>query len=317
MGLKEKLSKTLKIPLTIILIPHSPTKPRKITFTLSFLLFVVLCWTGLTIWAGYVNGRHIDYCITKFNHEVMRIKLLFFANEVKKSQEFIDEVRERDEHLRSLLDMKTKKKIITSDGKGGPGVQDRLYLQKFLSAEFHNLSIKDLHYQIKSIQQQVDERVKSVKEINKFINYQSAFYRATPNIWPTRGRITSSFGMRMHPFTGRQELHKGIDIANKKKTPIYATADGKVKYVGWIPGYGRIIVIEHGFNCQTRYGHLSKALVKYKQRVKKGQKIGLMGKTGKATSTHLHYEVLYKLRAVNPKWYLNRDVFFSKTKKRR
>ena len=123
--------------------------------------------------------------------------------------------------------------------------------------------------------------------------------------------------MRKHPFTGKQELHKGIDIANKGGTSIYATADGVVKYTGWVPGYGRLIVINHGFGYQTRYGHLSKVLVKYKQRVKKGKKIGLMGKTGKATNTHLHYEVLYKRKAINPKWYLNRDVFFSKNMKKR
>jgi murein DD-endopeptidase MepM/ murein hydrolase activator NlpD len=128
----------------------------------------------------------------------------------------------------------------------------------------------------------------------------------TPSIYPTFGRITDHWGTRMHPITRNLEFHNGIDIANETGTPIYATASGVVASAGYQRGYGRRITIEHGNEYRSIYAHLYSIKVKEGDPVQKGQIIGLMGNSGLSTGPHLHYEVQYKGRSMNPARYLNR-----------
>jgi murein DD-endopeptidase MepM/ murein hydrolase activator NlpD len=112
--------------------------------------------------------------------------------------------------------------------------------------------------------------------------------------------FTSGFGVRSDPFRGGAAMHAGIDLAGPTGTPVYATADGVVGRAEWANGYGNLVELEHGKGIQTRYGHLSKMLVKPNTPVKRGQLIALMGSTGRSTGSHLHYEVRIDGRAVNP-----------------
>lgn len=109
--------------------------------------------------------------------------------------------------------------------------------------------------------------------------------------WPIQGDFTSGFGFRKSPFTGRPEFHEGIDIAARRGTPVFAPAEGTVERVGRRRGYGLQVFIAHGHGLLTSYAHLNKALVKAGQKVRKGQKIGIVGNTGRSTGPHLHYEV--------------------------
>ena len=102
----------------------------------------------------------------------------------------------------------------------------------------------------------------------------------TPSIWPTKGWLSSGFGMRSDPFTGYKQMHRGIDISNHTGTPIIAPADGKVKLISKSGKIGLMLVLDHGYGFQTRYGHLSKTQVKRGQKVKRGDVIALMGSTG-------------------------------------
>ena len=118
-------------------------------------------------------------------------------------------------------------------------------------------------------------------------------------IWPTKGTLTSSFGKR----NGRK--HEGIDIAAPKGTPIYSAAEGEVVFSGWGPtGYGKMVIIKHQHHLTTVYAHNSKILVKKGVRVKQGQKISLMGSTGRSTGPHLHFEVRNNTEPKNPIKYL-------------
>jgi len=112
--------------------------------------------------------------------------------------------------------------------------------------------------------------------------------------------LSSGFGIRSDPFRGSAAMHAGVDMPGPTGTPIYATADGIVGYSAWMNGYGNLVEIEHGKGVETRYGHLSRILVKAGQPVKRGQMIALMGSTGRSTGSHLHYEVRLDGRAVNP-----------------
>lgn len=113
-------------------------------------------------------------------------------------------------------------------------------------------------------------------------------------------KLTSNFGARSDPFSGRTRMHKGIDIPGPVGTPIYATADGIVSRSQWVNGYGNLVEITHGNDTQTRYGHMSKLIVKPNERVRRGQIIGLMGSTGRSTGSHLHYEIRVAGAAINP-----------------
>jgi murein DD-endopeptidase MepM/ murein hydrolase activator NlpD len=125
---------------------------------------------------------------------------------------------------------------------------------------------------------------------------------AIPSDKPVKtAAFTSGYGVRSDPFRGGAAMHAGIDLAGPHGTPIYATADGLVTMAKWNSGgYGNLIKLDHGRGIETRYGHLSRMLVRDGQQVKRGQMIGYMGSTGRSTGNHLHYEVRIDGRAVNP-----------------
>jgi murein DD-endopeptidase MepM/ murein hydrolase activator NlpD len=117
-------------------------------------------------------------------------------------------------------------------------------------------------------------------------------------------RMTSGFGMRVHPVLGGLRGHKGIDMAAPTGTPVYAPADGVVAKAEWFGAYGNFIAIGHGSELETRYGHLSRMAVSAGQRVRKGDLIGYVGSTGRSTGPHLHYEVRIAGEAVDPLPYM-------------
>lgn len=125
-------------------------------------------------------------------------------------------------------------------------------------------------------------------------------------IYPVNGKISSPYGYRIHPILKRKILHSGIDIAAPNATPIKAAAAGEVIYDGWLRGYGRVVVLDHGKGYSTLYGHLSASLVKNGQVVKSGQTIARVGKTGNTTGYHLHFEVRLFGTPTNPTKFLKR-----------
>jgi len=120
---------------------------------------------------------------------------------------------------------------------------------------------------------------------------------------------TSSFGVRRDPFTQRPTQHQGIDYGGRSNTPILATAEGVVTFVGRNGAYGKTVMIDHGHGFKTRYAHLNKTFVKRGQKVKKGEKIAGMGSTGRSTATHLHYEVHFQGRQYDPAKFLKAGLY--------
>ena len=134
---------------------------------------------------------------------------------------------------------------------------------------------------------------------------------AVPPILPKRGsyRMASPFGYRVDPVYGGTRFHAGQDFAADVGYPVYVTGDGIVEKVNYgFTGYGNEIIIDHGFGYKTRYAHLSRIDVAKGMKVTRGDQIGAIGKTGKATGPHLHYEVIYKGNAINPYSYMNLDM---------
>lgn len=139
-----------------------------------------------------------------------------------------------------------------------------------------------------------------VRKLHEFYKDRSILLAATPSMMPVRGYPSDRYGMRSDPFTGTREFHAGIDISAPKGNKVVATADGIVHSAGRQLGYGNLVVVNHRFGITTRYGHLAKAAVKKGQRVKKGDVIGYVGATGRATGPHVHYEVRLNGRPYNP-----------------
>ncbi len=125
-----------------------------------------------------------------------------------------------------------------------------------------------------------------------------------PSLWPVEGRVASSFGERQDPINGEGAFHTGIDIDAPYGTPVRATADGDVADAAFRSGYGREVVIDHGHELSTVYGHLSAFAVMPGEHVQRGQVIGYIGQSGRATGPHLHYEVRVHNVPVNPHKYL-------------
>jgi murein DD-endopeptidase MepM/ murein hydrolase activator NlpD len=134
--------------------------------------------------------------------------------------------------------------------------------------------------------------------------------------------ITSKFGYRTHPTLHRREFHRGSDMKAKMKTPVYATADAIVEYAGYHKksGYGNLVILQHNYGFKTYFGHLKKVVVKSGTFIKKGDLIAYTGNSGMSNGPHLHYEVRFMARPVNPFWFIkwntkNYNEIFDKEKK--
>jgi murein DD-endopeptidase MepM/ murein hydrolase activator NlpD len=127
---------------------------------------------------------------------------------------------------------------------------------------------------------------------------------SAPNLWPVEGQITGSFGERIDPFNGEGAFHSGVDISAGIGCPVIAPADGIVTFADFLGGYGRAINVDHGHGISTRYGHLSSFAVTAGQYIHRGDTIGYVGASGRATGPHLHYEVRINDVPVNPYKYL-------------
>lgn len=140
---------------------------------------------------------------------------------------------------------------------------------------------------------------------------RAALLKYIPNGSPVPNKgITSGFGYRIHPTLNRREFHRGTDIRAAMKTEILATADGVIEYAGLHnkSGYGRLIILDHNYGFKTYYGHLNKILVKAGEYVKKGDVIGLSGNSGMSNGPHLHYEVRFTQRVLNPLLFMKWDI---------
>jgi murein DD-endopeptidase MepM/ murein hydrolase activator NlpD len=150
---------------------------------------------------------------------------------------------------------------------------------------------------LKDLLQGLESRLSYVR---RNVERREALAAATPSIWPAHGWLTGQFGGRSDPFTGERGFHQGLDISTEKGQPVFATADGVVEAAAFTGDYGNMILLDHGFGLQTRYGHLSAFDVRAGASVKRGDVIGLVGSTGRSTGSHLHYEILVNGRLINP-----------------
>ena len=158
--------------------------------------------------------------------------------------------------------------------------------------------------QLDLLAENVIEEGESLRALDKLITRARKALAALPSRWPVRGAVNSEFGNRLSPWTKAPEFHSGLDIAANGGTPVKSPAAGTVLHAGPHSEYGLAVIIDHGQDVRSLYGHLSKISVKPGQTVERGTELALTGNTGRSSGPHLHYEVMVRGQAVNPRAYL-------------
>ncbi|MBI5622814.1 MAG: M23 family metallopeptidase [Elusimicrobia bacterium] len=287
----------LKSFITVVIVPPANMPVFKLRLSMGFLLFCLGLGGGLLSGAALAVGTHADYWMTKAHHRVMAARLASLSRAMELTKRDLENAREADRKVRELLAMPGRGAIIETGGLGGPGLEDD----------------RAIHENLRELRYESMRRVSSLREIEDFIQGKRAVFRATPAGWPSRGRLSSSFGYRLSPFTreqsaGESEFHPGLDIVSASGAPIVATADGVVERAGWLGGYGRMVLIRHGKGFATLYAHASVTVVQSGDVVRRGQVIASMGTTGHSTGDHLHYEVWKDGKRVDPRAYLGQAL---------
>lgn len=283
---------------TVLIIPEGSHRVRRYQVGRSLLrgllalLLVVVTGFSLVV-ADYLRTQVDRGELTRLRSENQDQKLTLarLSSELESLNDEIVLLAQNDAKVRVLAQL-TPAKSDAMTGVGGPPDADS------------TIAFSGLQRQIDEVRQQIDLRRQSQEEIQGILNDQRSLLGAKPSGYPVKGWLTSLFGMRKSPFTGQRKMHEGIDIAARTGTPVYATADGIVTRAETAAGYGKLVVIDHGYGFHTYYGHNSKLFVKPGQRVKRGDKIAAVGNTGSSTGSHVHYEVRRNGVPLNPRKYL-------------
>jgi murein DD-endopeptidase MepM/ murein hydrolase activator NlpD len=271
---------------TIIFVPHARARFRKLTISTRFLgvsalaaalVLVAAIAFGWAFFASSVSDRQFRIALAE--NERLRATTATLRQRLDGISKQMSDFEARTRRLAIVAGLSDSVRL----GLGGPrstGTQPDT-----LASEGTLLSSR-----LAALEGQFSRR--------------SALIASTPTVWPVHGAVNSGFGARFDPFNGLPSFHEGVDISTPRNGPVLATADGIVLRSGWAGEYGKAIAIAHGDRYETLYGHLEETLVTEGQTVRRGERVGLVGSTGRSTAPHLHYEVLVNGRAVNPLEYI-------------
>lgn len=236
------------------------------------------------------------------------VELQRLQESIRLSNEVLDVLQGRDEDLyRAALFADEFPAELRQMGAGGSDKYE--YLKGMTNDEL----IKSTSTEMDKLERRMNAQSISFLELLELVKNKEKMISCIPSIQPVRNsdlkRAIGGFGWRIDPIFHTQQMHSGLDFTSDQGTEVYATGDGVVVEVesqAW--GYGKCIVIDHGYGYRTRYAHLSAFKIKQGQKVKRGQLIGLVGSTGRSTGAHLHYEVEKNGEKVNPIGYFHNDL---------
>jgi len=286
--------------------------PMKAKFSKGFLIFLLSLATSSLYYVVYTKslGFETPKMLSLMRRsEELSSKLELMNKRFNEANNSLLALQMRDNYIyRPIFGMEEIPQEVRNAGFGG--VDRYSFLKTFdnsgiLSRTAENMDIlyKKAFVQSKSF----DDVVLQAKNADNLALSVPAI--PPVNIASRRIHFSSSFGYRPDPFNGRYRMHSGVDLSGPVGEPIYATGNGKVVEIGFdFFGYGNFIIVDHGFGYKTRYAHLKRSLVVMGKQVKRGEEIALMGNTGRSKGPHVHYEVIYQGRPVNPLNYYNRDI---------
>ncbi|MBW2057348.1 MAG: peptidoglycan DD-metalloendopeptidase family protein [Deltaproteobacteria bacterium] len=268
---------------------------------LAFVLCAFLFASGFLAW-HYFRAREARLYLASLREEseIQKSKLRLVADRISHLETQISKIREFDSKLRVVANLEPPPS--TTSGIGGPTPKD--VREEMILQENQAGLVRQMKADLERLAMEAQVEQASLQRLETLLQGKREQLACTPSILPARGWISSGFGYRISPFTGTIQMHEGIDISNAVGTPIVAPADGLVVKVGREYGYGKVIVINHGYGIITLYGHLHKTHVKIGQKVKRGDLIGEVGNTGRSTGPHLHYEVRVRNVPVDPRKYI-------------
>jgi len=294
---------------TVLIIPEKTDQLRRvrfpawgiragiILFAASFLVFILM--TGL-----YLNShsRLKELAYLKSENQTQKTQIYELASKVDNLDNQLSRLRQFNNRLRVITGLEKKSEDELSPlGIGGLDNGEKTYP---ILGNLEEVIIRRMNSELERLKNEAFLEEVSLQDLNEFVQDQKSILSATPSIWPTRGWLTSGFGMRISPFTGLNTMHQGLDIATQIGTSVQAPADGIVSFAGFTPELGKVVVLDHGYGITTHYGHLSEIKARLGNRVKRGEVIANVGDTGRSTGPHLHYEVRLNEIAVNPKKYI-------------
>ncbi|MCS6821978.1 MAG: peptidoglycan DD-metalloendopeptidase family protein [Microscillaceae bacterium] len=272
-------------------------------FTLSLILAV-----GLTMLYGKYYKTEQEIMLKKENEELL-LHYELLNKQITEANEMLKALQHRDDNIYRVVFEADP--IPTSVREAGSGGSDKYkdLLKKGLKQE--EIIIGTLK-KIDQLKRKMYVQSKSYDEIAKLVKNKSKMLASIPAIQPISNkeltRLSSGFGIRIHPIYKVAQFHPGVDFAAPHGTPIYASGSGTIVKAEYMGGYGNTIIIDHGYGYETLYAHMSAFKVEVGQKVKRGECIGYIGSTGFSTAPHLHYEVIYKGEKVNPVYYFFNDL---------
>lgn len=287
---------------TIVLADRTTGVVRRFTLSVKTATTVVAIATGLPMLIGVGAAFKSKYDVAQLyaSHATLELENANYraATETLAGQIVALQTTMSDLGAKAALDpslqnsMDKLPAVVKNRAMGGPTASAALTtVTPGLASPENTFSV------LKDLLQSLESRLQTVRSN---VDKRNSLAAATPSIWPTHGWLSSSMGNRADPLTGEKDFHPGLDISADKGDPVYATADGKVSSAAMAGNYGNLVVIDHGFGIETRYGHLSAFKVHDGQAVKRGDLLGLVGMTGRTTGAHLHYEVRANGRILNP-----------------
>jgi len=294
---------------SLLIVPDSGNDVKRSNFNLKFVLSIFgILMTTFIICLLFIIGYHIKLSQEK-EYKNAKYTMQRLCNSIDNSKKILNTLSDKlltiqrnDFAYRQFAYMDVLDKDMYRAGFGGHViVDDSIFegLQKDLQDDLIRFFLN-----VKILASRVNIQEQSLEEISKKIYQNQEEMNCTPTILPTHSfRVTSPYGYRIHPITGQRHFHKGVDLAGKRGTPIFATADGVIISTKPQGTLGRFIKIKHKYGYETLYGHLDDILVKEGQEVKKGEIIGTMGNTGSITGVHVHYAITYLDKIINPKDY--------------
>lgn len=271
---------------------------------LGLILFVTFAVSTAFDTTAHLQVRNLE---TR-NHALVR-ELADFRSRVGDLESTLDVLSEQDAQYRTLAGLDAIDAEIMQVGVGGPGLGSPESYPLWSVDSTATQTAFALSYDLNALERRARLLSASLAEATDSLEAHRELLESTPSILPTSGWLSSSFSQsRMHPVHNRPLPHEGVDISAPEGTPIFAAARGRVVRAGWAVGYGLTVEIDHGFGFSTLYGHASKLLVKRGQMVARGDVIAQVGRTGIATSSHVHYEVSVNGKPRNPSEYILPNV---------
>lgn len=249
----------------------------------------------------------------KRKNRQLKTRLTNFNSRLKESEQSLLHLQEKEHQLyRRMFNAPVSK-------PGYKGV-DPQTVHRFMRRKTYDDFVDATTMRLKRLNAGIQRQQRLINELQMLYKKRKKRILHTPSIPPVDKELLQNpphgFGSRIDPVYGIPAFHEGIDFTAETGTPVYATAKGKVTAAGYAPGgYGNKVIIDHGYSYKTLYAHLQKVLVRKNQTVKRGEKIGLIGNTGKSVAPHLHYEVHKNDKVVNPIHYYYDDLSFSEYRK--